>query len=706
MKKHIFLLLLLFAMPALVLPAAEEVITITKLSMVPVPFNERRDPAADSPYNAFDGDNKTAALYSDFTVEFSKPVTIDQLKVVNGNSSNKDIFKKNNRERDIEITLYTVAYKPDKKTEKKSKKSKTVQPKKSEKKAPLNDRDTKSKTEQETLEKEKTDKEKKEKEIKKTETPERVVMGDEYDTIYKSRQDDVKLYLAASETTIEPDKKAETVKPETVKKSEVKKETKKPGKKPVKVTPAAKKTPVKKKTDTKKTDTKKTDTKKTDTKKTDTKKPEKKNVSKSSSSKDKTPVKKTPAKKHETTVKKNEKFSSYNIIEITDSKKSVKKTENPAAEVKKNTESVKDVKTDPKKIEAGDTETMKSLAGDNNSAKPKTDQPVKKKTTVKKTEKKPAVKTNTKKTPAKTEPVKKETGNNKIEIVDSKSKTEKTKTPSVKKPADTKKTVKPETITVKPPAEKKNEPETAVKKENKQEIKKDTRKQTAEIKPAEDVKVIKMTGVVRIENDKDGRVLVYTSLKDSMGSQNIDLKGEYSVTKIDFRTRDDEYYTGSMPDRSAITEINLFNNGKRVTVQGIDALKKSYVERYTQKLKDSLTDETFIMYENNDVVLRMKFRKDGRMEFFDRFKCSKKGDADCTSLSMPDMWKVADGRLLMRYHTLWRVWKYELDSQNDMLSDDEEPLPPRWMKLYFKSDNGFTDQYLELYRSEKGIWAE
>ena len=73
---------------------------------------------------------------------------------------------------------------------------------------------------------------------------------------------------------------------------------------------------------------------------------------------------------------------------------------------------------------------------------------------------------------------------------------------------------------------------------------------------------------------------------------------------------------------------------------------------------------------------------------------------------MPDMWKVTDGKLLMRYHTLWRVWKYELDSQNDMLSDNEDQLPPRWMKLYFKSDTGFTDQYLELYRSEKGIWAE
>ncbi|PKL15356.1 MAG: hypothetical protein CVV49_21455 [Spirochaetae bacterium HGW-Spirochaetae-5] len=105
MKKHLFIILLLFLMPALLHSVTDEGISIVKLSMEPIPFNERRDPVTDSPYNAFDGDLKSAALYSDFTMEFSKPVTIDQIKIINGNASDKSFFKKQNRERDIEITL-------------------------------------------------------------------------------------------------------------------------------------------------------------------------------------------------------------------------------------------------------------------------------------------------------------------------------------------------------------------------------------------------------------------------------------------------------------------------------------------------------------------------------------------------------------------------------------------------------------------------
>jgi hypothetical protein len=54
---------------------------------------------------------------------------------------------------------------------------------------------------------------------------------------------------------------------------------------------------------------------------------------------------------------------------------------------------------------------------------------------------------------------------------------------------------------------------------------------------------------------------------------------------------------------------------------------------------------------------------------------------------------------------LWRVWKYELDSQSDMLDEKGEFYPPRWMKIYYKTDNGFTDKYLDLVRIDNGIWA-
>ena len=700
MKKHIFLIFLLLAIPALVFPVTDEGVTITKLSMEPVPFNERRDPAADSPYNAFDGDMKTAALYSDFTMEFSKPVTIDQIKIINGNASGKDFFKRDNRERDIEITLYTIAVKTDKTTEKKTKKSKPVKSGKADdKKTPAKVKEEKGKTEPDKIDKEKTDK--KDKEIKKIETPEKVVRSDEYESFEVYQQDGVKFFFTASETVTEPVKESAG------------------DTKTVKTTPAEKKA---------------------DTKKTAVKKPEKKKEAKSKTAKKKESgkktkpvketVKKSSPKAGTSAAQKKELAPDKNIIEITDSKK-----DKPvSADDKKITEPEKKIIPEVQKKEMDETETRKALAAEDKTEKKKTDKTAKKtspqvikKTAVKKPVKKTAAKTaaksadkNTakkeavKKAPAKTEPVKKES--DKIEIIESKNKTEKQKLPVENKSDENKQAAKPEIkkednkkAAVKPAVEKKKVPEKKAAKEIKKESakkEKDVKKQAAEIKPVENVKVKKMTGVVRIDDDKAGRVLVYASLKDSMASQNIDLKGNYAVTKMDFRTRDDEYYSGSVPDRSGITEISFMNNGKRVAVQGIDAMKKSYIERYSKNLADSLSGETFIMYENNDVALRMTFRKDGRMEFFDRYKCSKKGDPDCTSLSMPDMWRITDGKLLMRYHTLWRVWKYELDSQNDMLSDNEQHEPPRWMKIYFKSDKGFTDKYLELYRSEKGVWAE
>jgi len=762
MKKHIFLILILFAIPALVFPVTEDGITITKLSMDPIPFNERRDPASDSPYNAFDGDVKTSALYSDFTIEFSKPAAIDQIKIMNGNAAGRDLFKRDNRERDIEITLYAASVKPDRKTEKKSNKSKTAKPVKKDGKKPSAkekdikgksepDKTEKEKLEKEKIEKDKIEKEKIEEEKKKIPTPVEVIRGDEYDTLKVVRYDDVMLYFAASETVIEPEKKASAdIKTEEVKKKETKNGVKKDDKSktPVKSASTEKKTAEKKKTDTKKTGNVKGKTS-------------------ADKNKSKNEIKKASTKPAVTSEQKKEKTPDKNIIEITDSKKDNKKSETPVtAEDKKSKEPEKKVTTETQKKEIDETEIKKSLTAEDKTINKTADIPAKKtssnkniktvkkesskKTAAKSTDKK-AVKSGTAKKPpvknvsekketdkkkigladtktktdnkktspdkksaeagktVKPENEKKEADKTKIEITDSRNKTVKDKTPADKKNAEDKKAVKPETgknaaekITVKPAAEKKKEPVKDVKKE----IKKEDAKQAVVNKPVEDVKVNKMKGIVRIENDKAGRVLVYASLKDSMEFQTIDLKGEYAVTRIDFRTRDDEYYAGTVPDRSAVSEITFLNNGKKVPVQGIDAMKKSYIERYSKNLSDSLSGETFIMYENNDVALRMTFRKDGKMEFFDRFKCSKRGDADCTYLSMPDQWRVADGRLQMRYHTIWRVWKYELDSQNDMLNDSEQPVPPRWMKIYFKSDNGFTDKYLELYRSEKGIWAE
>jgi hypothetical protein len=633
-------------MPVLLHSVTDEGISISKFSMEPVPFNERRDPSLDSPYNALDGDVKSAALYSDFTIEFSKPVTIDQIKVMNGNASDKDQFKKQNRERDIEIILYTTAAKSDKKIIEKKKKA--APKKKVIKKLPeekKDNRDIKDKALPDNNDGVKPDPDKENKEeLKKPDTPEKVVQGYDREIFNEYKPDGVKFILTASQTVIEitDSKKDKASNSEAVKKRIAEE--------------AAKKNAVKDENEN--TSIQKGLAGDDPSGKVEPDKP----VEKTTLPEIKKPVKsekKIQRKEPVKSVKKNL------VKRSTDVKKTEKKAEN---KIEKKSEAV--TKTPAKK-----------------SVKPAVVKPAVKKADDKKiTEKKPAVQ-------------------KKSEVVKEVKKDEVKKT-DIKK-ADAKKT-EVKKAEVKKTEVKKDEPKKTEVVEVKKEEKKapeDSKKVIPPVIVEEKVVVKKMEGVVRIEDDKNGRVLVYASLKDSMVYQNIDLKGVYAVTKIEFRTRDDEYYMGSEADRSGITEIGFFNNGKRVSFQGIEDAKRRYTERYNNTLRDSLSGETFVMLENNEVVLRAVFRRDGKIEFHDRFKCARKGDPDCTSLSMPDAWRVENGKLLMRYHTLWRVWKYELDSQSDMLDEKGEFYPPRWIKIYYKTDNGFTDKYLDLVRIDNGIWA-
>ena len=620
-------------MPALLHSVTDEGISIGKLSMEPVPFNERRDPVIDSPYNAFDGDLKSAALYSDFTMEFSKPVTIDQIKIMNGNALDKNLFKKQNRERDIEITLYTTAVKSDKKDSEKKKRpasKKKVIKKLPEKKENTEIKDKSSPDNSDGV-KPAPDNEKKE-EIKKPDTPEKVVYDDDREIFNEYKPEGVKFILTASDTVIEiTDSKKDKMSNSDAIKKRIAEE-------------AAKKSTIK--------------------------------------------------DENENTAVQKE-LAGVDTSGKVEPDKPVEKTALP--DVKKPVKSEKKIQ---KNVPAKKTPVKKSTV----------------KKTEKKTEKKIVNKTAAvKKTPAK-KSVKPELARPAVEKTEDKKITE--KKPAVQKKAEAAKEVKRTEIKKDTAAEVKQEKKTEEKKTEKKIEKKIEEKIEEKKPPVESEKVIppvtveekvvvkKMTGVVRIEDDKNGRVLVYASLKDSMEYQSIDLKGEYAVAKIEFRTRDDEYYMGSEPDRSGITEIGFFNNGKRISFQGIDQSRKSYLERYNKTLSDSLSGQTFVILENNEIVLRAVFKKDGKIEFHDRFKCAKRGDPDCTSLAMPDAWRVEDGKLLMRYHTLWRVWKYELDSQIDMLDDTGEFYPPRWMKIYYKSDNGFTDKYLDLVRTDNGFRAE
>ena len=710
-------------MPALLYSVPDDGISILKLSMKPVPFNERRDPVADSPYNAFDGDLKTAALYSDFSIEFSKPVTIDRIRVMNGNTLNKDLFKKSNRERDIEITLYTVAPKTGEKTS--AKKEKKIKSKKTEKKSvQLKDEKTNDSKDIKIPDK----KDKLEKDNSKNEPVEKVSYSVEFEKYDEYQEDNIKLYMAASDTVIGPENKVISGKPNIVKTDQEKK-SKKTAK------PDIKKNNIGNKSSKKKNGESKTENKKKKKVKT---KADKKQIKKDKVTKKKKSAA-VPVKTAITTGKdtSNVKSDDKNIIIITDSKKA-EKIENVSTDSEKIKEPVKDIKSESeknivsgkeiKKESADESKSIPVEPGKDNSIQIEPDKTVDRislpelKKLAKKTEI-PVKKTGKKRTDKKVVKGKTKTDSsekgksadekndkNKIEIVESKNIKEKVSIPSAEKK------IIPDKKISKTKNEKKDNEKLSDTKTNKKEPLKIQEKKEKENKQVtgnqdvqiskEDLTIKKMTGIVRIKNDSNGRVFVYTTLKDSMDFQNLNFNVSYSVTKINFRTRDDEYYHGSENDRASITEIQFSNKGKIIRFNGIDSLKKSYAERFNKTLTDAIAGETFIMYDNNETVLRMIFKKDGGIEFYDRFKCTKKGGADCTSVSMPDRWKVTDGKLLMRFNTLWRVWKYELDSQSDMLDEkNEQTNSSGWMKIYYRSENGFSDRYLDLVRSEKGIWA-
>jgi len=506
MKKNILSLSLLLLTPVLVHPATEEGIIISKISMKPIPFNERRDPVSDSPFNIFDGDVKSAALYSDFSMEFEKPVTADKIAIINGNSSSAESFKKNNRLRDIEITLYTIEIKPDNNAEKNSdvkNENNIKNVKKSDvKKNPKTKIDENKKNKIEENKDPNTDI-KKDKNINKT--PEKIIYN------LNDYMSDVSLYFVA-ETYADQDQNANKIDLDKVM----------------------------------------------------------------------------------------EKINIQVLGEKNDAKDNSKKNDNDA-----------DSNIDKKK--------------------------------------------NIKKKAAKKTPVKKQDNKN---ITSSKKEKKESDTKSVSGKKET------------------------VKKDDKLEG-----------------NITKSPRIVKLENDREGRVLVNIQLKDSMEYQSLDLKHQYTIRRIDFRAMEDEYYKGTESDRTAITEIAFYNKGKNIPFQEIDTMKKRYVENYNRILKDSLSNMNFVTYENNDITMRLSVKEDGTMEFIDRYKCKNKGDSDCTSAAMPVMWRITDGRLYMRYHTIWRLWKYELDCQSDMINT-ENIEQARWMKIYFKSDTGFTDKYLDLVRSD------
>ncbi len=254
-------------------------------------------------------------------------------------------------------------------------------------------------------------------------------------------------------------------------------------------------------------------------------------------------------------------------------------------------------------------------------------------------------------------------------------------------------------------------PAVSVKKEpaKKSEIKKDPlktdlKKENKAVK--DDIPFKKMEGLTRIENDSEGRIIINVSLKDIPREQSIKFGGVYTITAMEIRKRDDSNYAGSNSELPYFSGINFYNKGKRLTFQGFDSFKRAYEERFVKALEVSITDKMFSVFDHEKEVTRVFFKKNGKIEFRDRYKCLKQNDPDCTSASMPDMWMIRDGRIYMRFLNEWVLWKYELEYTPEIMNGAESESDSRqWLKLYYKNGSGFSENFLYLEKNETQKWG-
>lgn len=549
MKKRVIILFAVILSPLLLGSEPGSKFTISRLNMQSMPFNERRDPSSDSPFNAFDGDIKTSALYSDFTLEFSEPQIMNEIRIINGTAANKFLYKKYNRLRDIEITLYTLN--PElKSTDLKSKKQTSKKAKTGIKNSPHN----KPEPEVNKTDKKKTTPDNEKKINNKTVL--NIVPYPDYKLYFTALQDDEKKYAQNTgviKTDTQSDNKEQSIKQD--------------------------KTEIKSGSDTK-------------------------------------------------------------TIQASDKKLKNK----PSSDTK--------VKPDLK------NKIIKSEPGNkikNDNDKQKIDI--------------------------------RDTGNTKI------------KKTSI---SETKEKSKPDNVIQKNNSTSELKTETA-KSVNVKTAKKINKPATK--KSGKELTVKKMSGMIRPVNDRENRIFIYYTLKDITATQKIRLKKKFTVKKIGFRTRDNGFYTGVEHDRTTITEIGFYNNGKRVQIDGIDEMKKNYTEKYSNILLHSIDNKLFLLYNQNEVIMRMKFLNNGKIEYIDRYKCKTVKDNDCSLSLFPERWRIRDGKLYMRFRETWMLWKYELDSETDILDPViRQPDSSRYLKLYYKTDNGFSEEYIYLMKSEEDVW--
>lgn len=112
-------LLLMILASASIFATHKPMVHIDSIYSKPFVVDEWKNPGLYSPVNIFDGDVTTSYAATtcdtffetshgiDLTILFKKNILIDEIRIMNGLGRNDDLFKKNNRIKNIKIALYT-----------------------------------------------------------------------------------------------------------------------------------------------------------------------------------------------------------------------------------------------------------------------------------------------------------------------------------------------------------------------------------------------------------------------------------------------------------------------------------------------------------------------------------------------------------------------------------------------------------------------
>jgi len=227
-----------------------------------------------------------------------------------------------------------------------------------------------------------------------------------------------------------------------------------------------------------------------------------------------------------------------------------------------------------------------------------------------------------------------------------------------------------------------------------------------ENKNDDDFSFKKMEGVTKIENDSKGRILINVSLKDIAQEQSIRFGTVYNIISIEFRERDENNYPGSQSELIYVSGLHLLYQGKHLNFGKIEQQKNEYKERFIKSIDKSLSGKVFSAFEGDKEITRILFNKNGKIEIRDKYKCAREGDKDCTSFKMPDMWMLRDGILLMRYNKEWIPWKYEMEYTPEIMAGAEnESKTHHWLKLYYKNEKDFSDNFIYLESRGEQKWG-